>query len=103
MRICGDLLNANLYRMERGASSVELENFYDEMKPVVIRLNPALSPTQNAQKYYKDYRKAHTAEQMLTGQIQQARQELEYIDTVFDALSRAATERELNEIRQELA
>ena len=72
------------------------------MKPITIRLNPALSPTQNAQKYYKEYRKAHTAEQMLTEQIQQAQQELEYIDTVFDALSRASTERELNEIRQEL-
>lgn len=102
LRIYGDLLNANLYRMERGAGSIELENFYDDMKPITIRLNPALSPTQNAQKYYKEYRKAHTAEQMLTEQIQQAQQELEYIDTVFDALSRASTERELNEIRQEL-
>lgn len=102
LRVCGDLLNANLYRIDKGAQRVELENFYQGMEPVTIRLNPALTPSQNAQKYYKDYRKARTAEQVLAGQIEQAQQELEYVDTVFDALSRAGTERELNEIRQEL-
>ena len=72
------------------------------MPLVKIKLNPALSPSQNAQKYYKEYRKARTAEEMLTVQIQQAQQELSYIDTVFEELSRAATERDLSEIRTEL-
>lgn len=103
LRVFGDLLNANLYQVQKGASSVELQNFYEDMEPVVIRLNPALTASQNAQKYYKDYRKARTAEQILKEQIIQAEQELAYVDTVFDALSRAETERELSEIRQELA
>ena len=103
LRVCGDLLNANLYRVEKGASQVELENFYDDMKPLRIKLDPALTASQNAQKYYKDYRKARTAETVLAQQIQQAREDLDYIDTVFDALSRAETERELAEIRQELS
>lgn len=102
-RVYGDLLNANLYQVPKGASSVELENFYENMEPLVIKLNPALTASQNAQKYYKDYRKARTAEQVLKEQIEQAQQELEYVDTVFDALSRAETERDLSEIRQELA
>ena len=68
-----------------------------------IPLNPALSASQNAQKYYKDYRKAQTAEAFLIDQIAQGEQELVYIDTVFDSLSRAQTERELQEIRRELA
>lgn len=103
MRINGDLISANLYQMEKGAAFAELQNFYDESLPMVkIKLDPALTPSQNAQKYYKAYRKARTAEEMLTLQIRQAQQELSYIDTVFEELSRAATEHDLAEIRSEL-
>lgn len=103
LRVCGDLLNANLYQIEPGLSSVELENFYEESLPKLrIRLDPRLTPSQNAQKYYKDYRKARTAEEKLTEQIAQAQQELSYLDTVLEELSRAETERDLIEIRQEL-
>ena len=103
LRIAGDLISANLYQIEKGAASVELQNFYDENLPMLkIKLDPALSPSQNAQKYYKEYRKARTAEEKLTEQISQATKELEYLDTVFDELSRAATEKDLSEIRQEL-
>ncbi len=102
LRVAGDLINANLYAMEKGAESVELANFYDEGKPMLIALDPALSPAQNAQKYYKEYRKAKTAEEKLTEQIELARKELEYLDTVLDALSRAATAQDLAEIRAEL-
>ncbi len=103
LRVYGDLLQANLYRIEKGSPFVDLENFYDENMPVVrIKLDPSKSGSQNAQKYYKDYRKAKTAEQVLKEQIEIARNELVYIDNVFDALSRAASERELAEIRSEL-
>lgn len=103
LRVYGDLLQANLYRIEKGSPFVDLENFYDEnMSTVRIKLDPSKSASQNAQKYYKDYRKAKTAEQILTKQIELAEKELEYIDNVFDSLSRAETERELAEIRSEL-
>lgn len=103
LRLCGDLLSANLYRIEKGVSSIQLENFYEEAMPMkTIPLDPALTANQNAQKYYKEYRKAHTAEQILTVQIHEAEKELRYLDTVFDELSRAELERDLNEIRAEL-
>lgn len=103
LRVCGDLLSANLYRLEKGQSCVELQNFYEESQPMVkIGLDPALTPSQNAQKYYKEYRKAKTAEEILTVQIEGAKQELAYLDTVFEELSRAANERDLSEIRAEL-
>ncbi len=103
LKICGDLIQANLYRIEKGSPFVELENFYDEsMSKLRIRLDPSKSPSQNAQKYYKEYRKAKTAEIMLTEQLTLAKRELEYLDNVFDSLSRAETERELSEIRSEL-
>lgn len=103
LRIAGDLLSANLHAIPVGASSVKLENFYDEtMAKIEIKLNPAWSASQNAQKYYKDYRKAKTAEQKLKTQIQVAEEELAYIDTVFESLSLAKTEQDLMEIRAEL-
>lgn len=103
LRIKGDLINANLYKLQRGALWAELQNFYEENLPIVkIKLDPTLSPSQNAQKYYKAYHKARTAEKMLTVQIQQAQDELTYIDSVFEELSRATTERDLSEIRAEL-
>lgn len=103
LRICGDLISANLYQIEKGSTSVSLQNFYEADAPLVkIKLDPAKTPSQNAQKYYKDYRKARTAEEKLTEQIHQAQQELEYLDTVFEELSRAKVERDLSEIRQEL-
>ena len=102
LRVCGDLINANLYRIERGSAFADLENFYDENLLMRVKLDPALNATQNAQKYYKEYRKAKTAQQVLGEQIAQAEQELLYVDSVFDCLSRAQSESELNEIRQEL-
>ena len=57
LRINGDLLQANLYRIEKGSPFVDLENFYDEnMATVRIKLDPSKSPSQNAQKYYKSFR-----------------------------------------------
>ena len=103
LRVAGDLLSANLYNLEKGAESADLPNFYEEGQPLChIKLDPALTPNQNAQKYYKEYRKAKTAEEKLTEQIELAGKELVYLDSVLDALARAQTERDLAEIRAEL-
>ncbi len=102
-RLYADLINANLHAIPKGADSVELINYYDEACPnVTVRLDPALTAVQNAQKYYKEYRKAKTAEEILGQQIAIGEQDLVYLDSVFDALSRATTVRELEELRQEL-
>lgn len=103
LRISGDLIQANLYRIERGSSEIEVENFYDEnMSLIKIKLDPAISPAANAQRYYKSYQKAKTAEQVLREQIEKAENELDYVSSVLDAVSRAENTRELEEIRNEL-
>lgn len=103
LRQYGDLLHTNLYRMKKGESVVRVENFFEEGMPeIAVPLDPALTPSQNAQKYYSEYRKADTAEKMLKELIVQGEQELLYLDSVFDALTRARTEAELNAIRSEL-
>lgn len=103
LRICGDLLQANLYRIERGSEYADVENFYDENYGTLrIRLNPAISPAANAQKYYKDYQKAKNAENILTEQIKKGQEELLYVNSVLDTVVRAENERDLVQIREEL-
>ncbi len=99
----GDLITANLYLLKRGMTEVTVTDYYDESCPsVVLTLDSRLSPSQNAQRYYKKYNKCKSAETHLREQIDKGREELKYLDTVFDSLTRAETESDLNEIRREL-
>ena len=99
----GDLIKANLYRMQRGQRELEAEDFYaEEGATTLIPLDPKLSPQQNAARYYKLYAKAKNAEKVLAGQIREAEEELQYLDSVLEELSIAAGERDLLEIRREL-
>lgn len=100
-RVCGDLINANIWRLEKGMTKCTLEDFATG-EPREIALDARLTPAQNAQKYYGEYRKLDTAEKMLTGLIKKGEEELVYIDSVFDAASRTENELELAEIRKEL-
>lgn len=103
LRQLGDILTANLYRVEKGQTAISCEDFYDEqMRTVEIPLSPILSPQQNAAKLYKDYTRMKNAEKELTRQMELGREELSYLESVLEELSRADTEAELEEIRQEL-
>lgn len=103
-KIYGDLISTNLYSIQKGDHTARLINFYDEAQSeVVIPLDPRKTPAQNAQKYYGEYRKADTAEKKLRELIEEGQQEAVYIDSIFDALTRAQTNDELTAIRAELA
>ncbi|MDY5611672.1 Rqc2 family fibronectin-binding protein [Dysosmobacter sp.] len=103
LRVCGDLITSNLYRMERGQSQLVCENFYDEnCADIAIQLDPLLTPQQNAAKYYKRYTKAKTAEQYLREQMEIARRDLEYLESVLEEIQHAETEQDFIEIRNEL-
>ena len=103
----GDLITANIYRLPKKASVVELddyENMTDDgtIPTIKIELDSRLSPASNAQRYYKKYAKTKSAKIELAKQIDLAEQELKYIYTVFDALTRAESPADLSEIREEL-
>lgn len=102
LRINAELISSNLYRLEKGSAYYDIENYYDNNNVIRISADPALTPVQNSQRYYKEYRKAVTAEKMLGDLIDSGEQELVYIDSVLDSLSRADSEAEIGEIRQEL-
>ena len=103
LRQLGDIVTANLHKITKGQTVLEAEDFYDENMTVIsIPLSVTLSPQQNAAKFYKDYTRMKNAEKELGKQLELGRQELSYLQSVLEELSRAQTDAELEEIRQEL-
>ena len=104
LRLSGDLITANLYRMERGESKLVCQNYYDEdLAEVTIPLDPLLTPQQNAAKYYKRYTKAKTAEKYLREQMALARRDLAYLESVLQEIQQAETEQDFLDIRGEMS
>ncbi|MBR6995580.1 MAG: NFACT family protein [Ruminococcus sp.] len=102
-KLFGDLISANMYRIQKGDSSAVVENFYDEECPqVTIPLDVRKTPAQNAQHYYGEYKKSVTAEEKLAEQIQKGEEELQYLESVFDSLTRASSENDIIQLRLEL-
>lgn len=102
-KLCGDLISANMYRIQKGDSSATVENFYEESCPqMTIALDVRKTPAQNAQHYYNEYKKSVTAEEKLAVQIQKGEEELQYLESVFDSLTRASSENDIIQLRLEL-
>ena len=102
-RELGDILTSNLHAMEKGMKLLRTMDYYDPAcREVDIPLDPLLTPQQNAAKYYKEYNKAKTAQDVLTVQLEKGRAELAYLESVLENLRLAEGERDLQEIRQEL-
>lgn len=104
LRINGELLKANLYAIKTGSSVARVQNYYDEnLEFIDIPLDVALTPQQNAAKYFKDYKRSCAAVQSLSALIENDRQEIEYLETVIESLARCKTISDINEIRDELS
>lgn len=101
LRVFGELLSANLWAVERGAKSVTLTNYYDGNE-VTVPLDVRLTPSANAQKYFKEYKKKQTAARMLTDLIAESDAEAAYLETVQYEVEAAEGEAALSEIRAEL-
>lgn len=102
-KMYGDLITANIYRIVQGMESIEVENYYSEtLEKIYIPLQKDLTPSQNAQKYYKRYNKDKTAESETLKQKQINEQEIDYLESVKVAIQNAENVTELNQIRDEL-
>ena len=103
-RVMGDIINANLWQLKKGMQEVELDNFYDpEGKTIHIPLDTQLTPSQNAQRYFKKYQKARSARQTAAEQKEKTLKELDYLEGALLDVGKCVGESELEEIRQELA
>jgi len=103
LRLYGELLTANLYNLEQGARSARVVNYYSENgENIDIPLDENLSPSANAQRFFKKYAKAKTTYEYTSKQLQESLAEQEYLDSVQIMLDNSTTTQEIDEIRQEL-
>ena len=102
LRLYGELLSANLYQAQKGMESITVPNWYDEGKPVTIPLDLRYTPSQNAQNFFKAYKKKQTAARMLVDLLAEGEREIAYLETVLYEVESAPGEAALNEIRAEL-
>ncbi len=102
-KIYGDLITANLYRLSGGMNELEAENYFSEnLELVKIPLQEDLTPSQNAQRYYKLYTKAKMTELHATEEIAKALEEKSYLESVLESLEKAESPADLAEIKGEL-
>lgn len=101
-KVYADLISSNFYKIEKGADSVTVENFYDEMKEIEIPLDPTLDGPSNAAKYYKKYSKLKNAASFLTEQIEIGKSEISYLESILLNIDFAERPDEIDEIFEEL-
>ncbi|WP_462258839.1 NFACT RNA binding domain-containing protein [Vagococcus teuberi] len=100
-RVKGELLTTFLHEVKRGATSVELPNYYDNDEPIKISLNEALTPNQNAQKYFQRYQKLKNGVAVVKEQLNITKYELLYLESVLAQLD-IASPSDVQLIREEL-
>jgi predicted ribosome quality control (RQC) complex YloA/Tae2 family protein len=97
----GELLTTFMTQVPRGATAVQLENYYDENRLIEITLDPALTPNQNAQKYFQRYQKLRNAVKLIGEQIRETEEELTYLESILSQLELAGP-MDIHVIREEL-
>lgn len=100
-QLFGELITANIYRIEQGDESLTALNYYNG-EEVTIPLNPTKSPAVNAQNYYKKYNKLKTREYELQHQIQLTKENIDYFESIEQQLAHISVD-EIDDIRDELA
>lgn len=103
LRLCGELLTANIYAVKQGMTTVKLKNFYSEtQEEIEIELDGALTPAENAQRYFKRYNKAKRTLAALEEQSAANDAELEYLEGILTSVANCENEQDIKEIRREL-
>lgn len=103
MKLKGELITSNIYAVERGKSSFEAVNYYDEnCGKISIELDPRLTPSQNAQKYFKRYQKLKRTAQTVTKQKQESEERISYLESILSSLELAEDLHDLTETESEL-
>ncbi|WP_042271714.1 Rqc2 family fibronectin-binding protein [[Clostridium] dakarense] len=103
-KIKGELITSYIYMIEKGMENVEVSNFYDpEYKNVTISLNKNLTPSENAQKYFKKYSKMKTAKKELAHQMEITNDEINYLENIILSIENCENLAELLDIREELS
>ena len=102
IQIYGILLKSNLHNVNRYDKSITVENFFEDNSEIRISLDEKISPSANVQKYFNKYKKLCAADKILDNLIVESENELVYIESILDSISRVIDQYELDEIILEL-
>ena len=103
VKLAGELITANIYAIQRGDDELKAINYYDEnCAGISIRLDPRLTPSQNAQRYYKKYAKLKRTLENASAQKSEIEAKIDYLNSIGESIKAAETEADLQEIKQEL-
>lgn len=100
-RIRGEILTTYLNKLTAGMTEITLPNFYDDNKPIKISLDPELSPSRNAQKYFTKYDKLKTSVDYVNEQLRLTNEEIDYLSNI-DSQIDLASPTDIQEIQLEL-
>ncbi len=102
-KLFGDLITANIYRINTGDARLIAQNFYDDSLPEVeIALDPNLSPARNAGRYYARYNKLKSTAVHAAKQLEITNADIEYLQSVQAAIDNCENMRDIAEIKREL-
>lgn len=103
IKLKGELITANIYRIQRGMASFEADDYYSqEPRKIKIELDRQLTPSQNAQKYYKKYAKMKRTVEYLTVQKEETEEKLDYLSSIAAHICAAECIDDLKETEEEL-
>ncbi len=103
LRERAELIAANIYRLEKGMTSFTTSNYFSEGEEITLKLDSRLTPQENSEKLFKEYRRMKNAEHYLTEQIKLGEEELIYLESVLESIEKADSETTIAEIREELS
>ncbi len=103
LREHAELIAANIYRLEKGMTSFTTSNYFSDGDEIALKLDSRLTPQQNSEKLFKEYRRMKNAEKYLTEQIEAGEEELIYLESVIESIEKADSETTISEIREELS
>lgn len=102
-KLYGELITSNLYRIkDYNTDSIVLENYYDENRPIEIKLDPSITPSANAKKFFKKYKKLKNAQEYVDLQKASLVSDIDYLESIVYEIDKAKTIIDIDEIYSEL-
>ena len=102
-KLYGELITSNLYRIsDYNTNSITLENYYDNNNPITIALDSSISPSSNAKKFFKKYKKLKTAKEFVDEQKLSLENEINYLESIIYEIDSANTIMDIDDIYAEI-
>ncbi len=102
LRERAELISANIYRLKKGMTSFEAINYFNENEEITVELDIRLTPQENSEKLFREYRRMKNAEKFITEQIKAGEEEVLYLESVIESIEKAESVADIAEIREEL-